>query len=757
MADPTTIQEYLTTFAAELGSRILQEFPPLQGAGDPVSPRLDTLLRKPFPAQALAIMGVVKKWQKERSAAVVAECGTGKTLISLAAIHVHSDGKPYTAIAMVPPHLTEKWAREALLTIPGLRVFMIDGFRDAGENRLHGVNEVRLRHGKIVRDGLRTTLAELSLRRNYANARSRWQHLVGNKPSFFVVGRDRAKLGYFWRHAYRVPNSGPFLGCVVNPDTGLPVLTDEGQLRRADFKKLRLSEIINSEAEQPAKGKDRRSLYSPLWQADARKIRRIAPLDFISRSMPHWFDYALCDEAHQLAAGDTAQGNGLGTLAASAKHIAILTGTLLGGFADDVYHILFRLQPEKMVSRGYSWGDSGVRAFAQDYGVLETITTIQPADNACSKARTSTQVKRRPGASPLLFGDYLMDLAAFVSLEDISGELPPFSEEVVSIPMDTPLRLAYEKLEEDVKKAFKEYRGNHSVLSTGLNALLLYPDRPFGIGDLTAYAYNPDTEQREKVLISSTIDLDSNELQAKERRLIAEVSAELARGNRCHVYAVYTRKRDVTRRLEQVLRSAGISVAVLTADVPTDKREAWFDRKLTEGVQVTISHPKVIETGIDLISHNCLIFYETGYSLHTLRQASRRSWRIGQRKPVRVLYFHYSDTMQGTCLRLMGKKLLVSLAMEGKFTGEGLQSLDDGSDMLTAMARELVTNGRIGESADVIWRELRAQQELTGNRSGIAVTSSPTYQPVLPRQPSSDARTLTDTVVVTAFEQLALF
>jgi hypothetical protein len=66
-----------------------------------------------------------------------------------------------------------------------------------------------------------------------------------------------------------------------------------------------------------------------------------------------------------------------------------------------------------------------------------------------------------------------------------------------------------------------------------------------------------------------------------------------------------------------------------------------------------------IETGIDLISHNCLIFYETGYSLHTLRQASRRSWRIGQRKPVRVLYFHYSDTTQATCLRLMGKKRLV--------------------------------------------------------------------------------------------------
>jgi hypothetical protein len=42
--------------------------------------------------------------------------------------------------------------------------------------------------------------------------------------------------------------------------------------------------------------------------------------------------------------------------------------------------------------------------------VLEKITTIQPADNACSKARVTTRVKRRPGASPLLFGRLLMEL-----------------------------------------------------------------------------------------------------------------------------------------------------------------------------------------------------------------------------------------------------------------------------------------------------------------------------------------------------------
>jgi hypothetical protein len=54
----------------------------------------------------------------------------------------------------------------------------------------------------------------------------------------------------------------------------------------------------------------------------------------------------------------------------------------------------------------------------------------------------------------------------------------------------------------------------------------------------------------------------------------------------------------------------------------------------------------------------------------------------------------------------MGKKMLVALMMEGKFSGEGLQSLDADEDLMSAMARELVEKAGVGESADAIWREL---------------------------------------------------
>ena len=43
--------------------------------------------------------------------------------------------------------------------------------------------------------------------------------------------------------------------------------------------------------------------------------------------------------------------------------------------------------------------------------------------------------------------------------------------------------------------------------------------------------------------------------------------------------------------------------------------------------------------------------------------------------------------MQEVCLRLMGRKLLVAFAMEGKFASGGLQAIDGDDDMLTANQR----------------------------------------------------------------------
>src|SRR5260370_30475283 len=141
-------------------------------------------------------------------------------------------------------------------------------------------------------------------------------------------------------------NVGRYRGCVVNPASGAQVRSDEGRVTIGECDKVRIAEVLTQLGEKPCQGR-----YAPLWQDDNKKIPRVAPVDFISRYMEGFFDYAVCDELHQLA-GDTAQGNALGALASCATRSLGLTGTLLGGYADDLYNILFPLQPPRFITNG---------------------------------------------------------------------------------------------------------------------------------------------------------------------------------------------------------------------------------------------------------------------------------------------------------------------------------------------------------------------------------------------------------------------
>ena len=111
-----TTFDYLRQFGPLLAERILETYPPLQTTKDPVAPALAGLLRKPLPAQAVAITGTAKYLRKAKAARIVAECGAGKTLMSLGTIHVLSEGQPTTTLVMCPSHITHKWAREVLLS-----------------------------------------------------------------------------------------------------------------------------------------------------------------------------------------------------------------------------------------------------------------------------------------------------------------------------------------------------------------------------------------------------------------------------------------------------------------------------------------------------------------------------------------------------------------------------------------------------------------------------------------------------------------
>jgi len=261
-----TTFDYLRQFGPLLAERILETYPPLQSTKDPVAPSLAGLLRKPLPAQAVAITGTAKHLRKAKAARIVAECGAGKTFMALGTIHVLSEGRPTTTLVMCPSHITHKWAREVLLTIPRARTFLIEDMRNGGDpSKQHGVCEVKLSKGKTIYEGKRLSLAEMR-----RIGRKEWRKKF-SVPTFFITGKDKGKLSYFWDHAYLTPKSGPNLGGVVNPDSSAPILGSEMEkLTKLDFRdKVKVTETLTG----PKGGTTK---FSALWKAGDRQCQRIS-------------------------------------------------------------------------------------------------------------------------------------------------------------------------------------------------------------------------------------------------------------------------------------------------------------------------------------------------------------------------------------------------------------------------------------------------------------------------------------------------
>ena len=170
------------------------------------------------------------------------------------------------------------------------------------------------------------------------------------------------------------------------------------------------------------------------------------------------------------------------------------------------------------------------------------------------------------------------------------------------------------------------------------------------------------------------------------------VAAERMEGRRVLVYVTHTGTRDITGRMDDILTRHGFRVAVMKADaVAPNRREAWVADRVKEGIDVLICHPRLVQTGLDLIDFPTIVWDETDYSVYVVRQASRRSWRIGQTRPVKVVFMSYRNTLQADALKLVAKKMQSSLAVEGELPEDGLAAYgDDGDDMMMALARKLV-------------------------------------------------------------------
>ncbi|MCY4448980.1 MAG: hypothetical protein OXE02_09100, partial [Chloroflexi bacterium] len=311
-------------------------------------------------------------------------------------------------------------------------------------------------------------------------------------------------------------------------------------------------------------------------------------------------------------------------------------------------------------------------------------------------------VRERPGlARSALF--HLIGNSIFLRLSDVASGLPPYEERVLLSTMDSgpdytgfSQRSAYDTLYGALKQALGAAlaTGSKRLLGTYLQTLLAYPDGCTR-GETV---FDPATGEP----IAAVPPLSEERSYPKEKALVDLVAAERLEGRRVLVYATHTGTRDITGRMEDMLTRHGFRVAVMKADaVAPERREAWVAEQVEKGLDVLICHPRLVQTGLDLIDFPTLVWYETDYSVYVMRQASRRSWRIGQTQPVRIVFMAYRNSLQADALKLVAKKLQSSLAVEGELPEDGLAAYgDDGDDLMLALARKIV-NGDEDEAETV--------------------------------------------------------
>lgn len=726
MSEPLgiTLADFMADFGEAAAAAVVEQFPPRYASG--VAARyagpIRQLRRKPIGAQRHAISALAESLTANSLSLLVGEMGTGKSLIAASAVWAAGYRR---ALTISPSHLVRKWKREIESTIPGA-------------------------HGIILRD-----------LEDVAQFATLCHTLPATTPLYGIVSKETAKLGAAWRPVYRerdVPYHDEQSGATGRvraaacPSCGVTVVDKDGvplALHQFDRKRRFCQSCRGAlwSVGDPARAKGFTAGVSPrerfaLWaeRTDAAVIARgwrtyaelrgvrtrrwrwhrdgeVTPFPSathqgglrwplaaaIRRVLTGRIDVFIADEAHQFKAKGSAQGKAYADLAATATRTLAATGTLLGGYSSTIFYLLQRADPVVRAEFGFHESDRWVTT----YGVWEVLhkkakrdaeEVLEDGSRSERKEYTSSVYRERPGIHPLVLLRILPN-TVFLKLADVAADLPPYREFPVLVAMAPEQAAMYKDLEEQLVAALMAclQAGSKRLLGAYLQALLAWPDNcsaPETVND--GAGDGP---------VAHVDGLSAEAIYPKEAELLRIVNRAKGRGRRSLVYCTHTGARDITPRLKSLLERAGHRVAVLKADsVAAERREAWVEARVKEGIDVLITNPRCVETGLDLLDFSTIAWVEVDYSSYVMRQASRRSWRIGQTEDVEVHFLCYAETLQATALALMKAKIRASLLLEGELPEGGLAGEGTDEDLFLQMARKLA-QGHQGGALDEIFTD----------------------------------------------------
>ncbi|MDR1329337.1 MAG: hypothetical protein LBK23_07030, partial [Oscillospiraceae bacterium] len=703
LGDVKNVTSYLTRYGAAIAERIKTRFDPLFDPGrDEISSEISAVnesVREKvgyplYYAQLAAAEAIKRQLTRHKTGLIIAECGAGKTKIGLAAIAAATTGlasnqarRRTMNIILCPAHVAEKWVREISETLPDTFAAAVSS--PSGFERLYA------------------------------------EYLKSGKSCYAVISKEAARDGYmrapavrwsFGKKAFVCPDCGEIIEMdVINGSSKYRVDADQFFFKKENKRNHKcehcgsqLWTALNPRAanQRWVKLGDYGFVYAPMAYEHLRmtanpsfreKLRCISegayktkgahrkyPLStYIKNRYGGKIDGLIVDELHQYA-NDSGQGDAMAELYNAAKKVVCMTATLINGYASGIFHLLYRLTPGLMQKDGKR--HDAPKEFIEEYGVIQNSYEIDEGDYNSNRrtVKHKKSTKQLPGVSPLVYSRFLLEHAAFLSLSDMSDELPEYEEIPIAVSMPGAVSNEYDRLSKTLRVFMKaDRKAAHKLLSAYLNLLTAYPDQPYGLEPIA----HPETGDP-IVVPQNTASFD--DISPKDEKTLNIVERKLSSGENVLIYVNWTRL-DTQRKLHKLLTEAGHRAEIMPATVEPKKLERWTQAQLDKGVRVLITNPGLVETGLDLNAFTTIIFYDTGYKLFTLRQASRRSFRINQTAPrVEVYLLYYAGTMQHKAMKLMGTKLAVASIIEGGYSEEGLAAMSRCEDLTTIMAKELM-------------------------------------------------------------------
>lgn len=433
---------------------------------------------------------------------------------------------------------------------------------------------------------------------------------------------------------------------------------------------------------------------APLWQETPFvKGGRVALARYLKAKYARRY-FLIADEAHKFQGGDTNAGFAFQWLASGAQHILLMTGTISGGRASSLFHLMYRALPHMRDL----YRHNEVERFVDNFGLRLTVTDRAPTYEASTFGYPRLVGQRRsreiPGTSPYIVS-LLLSHTAFLYIEDVADFLPPYQEYRLPVPPQSG-DPAWTRYQSDIMVRLKDAAGSEaargfpSLLSQWQQAALGWLDMP----------------EQDEVFVGQETEIAvpgvRGHAPVKDRMLLALVQQELAESRSILVYFSQVNRRDAMSRNASGLRAAGVSVAVLRkkdeysqypdgkqVKVRNEEREAFVAEAVRRGARALMCSPELVETGLDLVAFPTVVYFNyTTYNLYTLRQSMRRSWRLGQENAVRVVFMYWQGSMQQDALVHLSKGMTAAYLVDGRAI-DGLAAMDGQGDFLASMVNRV--------------------------------------------------------------------